>query len=327
MDEKPIEENIDDTLRPQRLDSFVGQEKLKKSLSIFLVAAKNRQEPLSHVLFSGPPGLGKTTLAQIISKEMGVNFKITSGPALQKTGDLAAILSNLEDGDVLFIDEIHRLNRSVEEVLYPGMEDFALDIVLGKGPSAKTLRLDLPKFTLIGATTKLGSISSPMRDRFGVIYQLDFYQTQDLRKIIERSAKILNIKITPQASSLIANRARKTPRIANRLLHRVRDYTQYKGVDTITEDLSVYTLDLLDIDEMGLDLTDRRLLLTIAEKFSGGPVGIKTLAAAINDDPEAIEEVIEPFLLQLGFIDRSPQGRKITPAGLRHIGLSPKTID
>lgn len=320
-DEESVEIVIEETLRPDKLDSFVGQDKLKESLGIFIEAAKKRSEPLSHVLFSGPPGLGKTTLANIIAKEMGVNLRVTSGPALQRTGDLASILSNLEDGDVLFIDEIHRLSRSVEEILYPGMEEFALDIVLGKGPSAKTLRLDLPKFTLVGATTKLGLISSPLRDRFGVVYQLDFYQNKDIGQIINRSANILKMKSNPDATDLIATRSRKTPRIANRLLNRVRDYAQVKGNGAITKDLAHETLKMLDIDDLGLDSTDRKILITIATKFGGGPVGVKTLAAAVNDDAQAIEEVIEPFLLQIGFLDRTPQGRKITPQGLKHIGL------
>jgi len=314
----PINE-LDETLRPTKLDHFIGQDKVKEGLSIFIQAAKKRKEPLSHVLIHGAPGLGKTTLATIIARELGVNIRVTSGPALERTGDLAAILSNLEEGDVFFIDEIHRMQRSIEEILYPAMEDFAIDIILGKGPSARSMRLDIPKFTLVGATTRVGALSSPLRDRFGVVYNLDFYTVSDLEKVITRSAKILGITIAPTGATVIARRSRRTPRIANRLLQRVRDYVQVKGDGTIDGGSAHRALELLEVDTLGLDATDRRVLLTLAEKFEGGPVGLKTLAAATHEDTETLEIVIEPFLLQMGFLDRTPQGRKLTPLGKKHI--------
>jgi Holliday junction DNA helicase RuvB len=287
-------------------------------------AAKKRGEPIEHVLLHGCPGLGKTTLAHIIANEMGANIKVTSGPAIEKAGDLAAILTNLANGDILFIDEIHRLNKIIEEVLYPAMEDYALDIVIGKGPSARTLRLDLPKFTLIGATTRVSLISSPLRDRFGATFRLDFYQDDDIKKIIERNAKILGTEIEPQASELIAKRARKTPRVANRLLKRVRDYAQVKANGIITKDLASEALALLDIDQLGLDDIDRKILQIIIEKFSGGPVGLNTLAAATSEEMETIEDIYEPFLLQLGFLNRTPRGRTATSSAYEHLGLKPK---
>jgi len=314
----PINE-LDETLRPTKLDHFIGQDKVKEGLSIFIQAAKKRKEPLSHVLIHGAPGLGKTTLATIIAHELGVNIRVTSGPALERTGDLAAILSNLEEGDVFFIDEIHRMQRSIEEILYPAMEDFAIDVILGKGPSARSMRLDIPKFTLVGATTRVGALSSPLRDRFGVVYNLDFYTVSDLEKVITRSAKILGITIAPTGATVIARRSRRTPRIANRLLQRVRDYVQVKGDGTIDGGSAHRALELLEVDTLGLDATDRRVLLTLAEKFEGGPVGLKTLAAATHEDTETLEIVIEPFLLQMGFLDRTPQGRKLTPLGKKHI--------
>lgn len=317
-DISPIQE-LEETLRPTKLEHFIGQEKVKAGLSIFIQAAQKRKEPLSHVLIHGAPGLGKTTLATIIARELGVNIRVTSGPALERTGDLAAILSNLEDGDVFFIDEIHRLQRSIEEILYPAMEDFAIDMVLGKGPSARSMRLDIPKFTLVGATTRVGALSSPLRDRFGVVYNLDYYTPQDLEQVIQRSAKILGIAITEDGALEIARRARRTPRIANRLLARVRDYVQVKGNGTIDGASAHNALELLEVDSLGLDATDRRVLFTLAHKFDGGPVGLKTLAAATHEDSETLEIVIEPFLLQLGFLDRTPQGRKLTSHGKKHI--------
>lgn len=310
---------LEETLRPTKLDHFIGQDKVKEGLSIFIQAAKKRKEPLSHVLIHGAPGLGKTTLATIIARELGVNIRVTSGPALERTGDLAAILSNLEEGDVFFIDEIHRMQRSIEEILYPAMEDFAIDIILGKGPSARSMRLDIPKFTLVGATTRVGALSSPLRDRFGVVYNLDFYAVRDLEQVITRSAKILGITLAPAGATEIARRSRRTPRIANRLLQRVRDYVQVKGDGTIDGGSAHTALELLEVDTLGLDATDRRVLLTLAEKFDGGPVGLKTLAAATHEDVETLEIVIEPFLLQMGFLDRTPQGRKLTALGKKHI--------
>lgn len=315
-------DELDETLRPTKLTNFIGQEHIKDGLAIFIQAARQRKEPLSHVLIHGAPGLGKTTLARIIAHELGVNIKITSGPALERTGDLAAILSNLEEGDVFFIDEIHRLNRNIEEVMYPAMEDFALDIVLGKGPSAKSLRLDIPHFTLIGATTRVGSLSSPLRDRFGVIYTIEHYTPDEIEAIVRRSAKILNISISPDGAKEISLRSRKTPRIANRLLQRIRDYAQVKGDGKIDGLSARQALEILEIDTLGLDATDRKVLKILKHKFNGGPVGLKTLAAATREDPETLEIVVEPFLLQLGFLDRTAQGRKLTQAGLAHIELA-----
>lgn len=317
--ESEEEKILDLSLRPRRLVDFIGQEKVKESVVIFTQAAKKRKEALEHVLIYGGPGLGKTTLAHIIAQEMGVGVQATSGPAIERTGDLASILTNLSPGDVLFIDEIHRLARPIEETLYPAMEEFALDLVLGKGPSAKTLRLDLPFFTLIGATTRIGLISSPMRDRFGVLYHLGFYEQEAIEKIIARSARILKIKIDPAGIKEIAQRARCTPRVANRLLKRVRDFAQVKGNDVITKEVAQAGLDLLEVDQFGLDRVDRELLQTIIDKFSGGPVGLETLAAAIHEDEETISEVCEPYLMQIGFLERTPKGRKTTPRALEHL--------
>jgi holliday junction DNA helicase RuvB len=312
---------LDTTLRPQNLDEFVGQQQIKDNLDIYMEAARRRNEPIEHVLLYGPPGLGKTTLAHIIAREMGANLKVTTGPAIEKTGDLAALLTNLEPGDILFIDEIHRLNKIIEEVLYPAMEDYVLDIIIGKGPSAKTLRIDLPKFTLIGATTKISSLTSPLRDRFGNTYRLDFYNHEDIDQIINRSAGILGVNFTEPCSLDIARRARKTPRIANRLLKRVRDYAEVKNNGQITSNMVRGTLDLLGVDELGLDQVDRRILQTVIEKFGGGPVGLNTLSAATSEEMDAIEDVYEPFLLQLGFINRTNRGRIITDEAYKHLGF------
>jgi Holliday junction DNA helicase RuvB len=321
--ESPDEVAFEKSLRPKKLADYIGQDKVKDNLSIFMAAAKKRNEPIEHVLLHGCPGLGKTTLAHIIANEMGSNIKITSGPAIEKTGDLAAILTNLANGDILFIDEIHRLNKVIEEILYPAMEDFALDIVIGKGPSARILRLDLPKFTLIGATTRVSLISSPLRDRFGVNFRLDFYKDEDIEKIISRNAHILNIEVDDDACTQIAKRARKTPRVANRLLKRVRDFAQVKGNGKISLELANDALSKLDIDQLGLDEIDRKILLVIAEKFSGGPVGLNTLAAAIGEEMDTIEDIYEPFLMQLGFLSRTPRGRTVTKLGYEHLGIKP----
>ncbi|MFH0951535.1 MAG: Holliday junction branch migration DNA helicase RuvB [bacterium] len=314
------EGDLDLTLRPQRLVDYVGQEKVKSNLRILIEAAKQRGEPIEHVLLYGAPGLGETTLAHIIANELGGNIRVTSGPVIEKAGDLAAILTNLAEGDILFIDEIHRLNKNIEEILYPAMEDYMLDIIIGKGPSAKTLRLDLSKFTIIGATTKASLISSPLRDRFGMIYHLDFYQPEDLQRIIQRSAKILNIALDDSSASEVAQRARRTPRVANRLLKRVRDYCQVKNSDLIDLDSCRQALSMLEIDELGLDSVDRLILELIIDKFNGGPVGLGTIAAATGEDIATIEDVYEPYLMQLGFLDRSPRGRLATDAAYRHLG-------
>jgi len=311
---------MESTLRPNSLDEYVGQEKAKGNLRIFIEAAKKRGEALDHVLLYGPPGLGKTTLANIISCEMGVNIKSTSGPVIERPGDLAAILTNLEANDVLFIDEIHRLSHVVEEILYPAMEDFQLDIIIGQGPSARTIKLDLPKFTLVGATTRAGLLSSPLRDRFGVISRLEFYTNDELAFIVRRSARILNIGISTEASLELARRSRGTPRIANRLLRRVRDFAQVLGDGTITEKIVTNSLKLLEVDEMGFDNMDRTVLLTIIDKFGGGPVGLETLAAAICEESDTIEDVIEPFLIQQGFLNRTPRGRVATRSAYLHFG-------
>ena len=311
-------------LRPLYLEDYIGQEKAKETLRIYIDAAKMRGDTLDHVLFYGPPGLGKTTLAGIIANEMGVNLRITSGPAIEKPGDIAAVLSGLQEGDVLFIDEIHRLNRQVEEVLYPAMEDFVIDIMIGKGPSAKSIRLDLPHFTLVGATTRAGLLTAPLRDRFGVISHLEFYSDRELQTIILRSAKVLNVKIDEKGAMAMARRSRGTPRLANRFLKRVRDYALVRYDGTITEEVAGEALDLLEVDRKGLDATDRKLLVTMADKFLGGPVGLDTLAAAIGEDSGTIEDVYEPFLIKNGFINRTPKGRVLTDLAYRHLGLEQK---
>lgn len=313
--------DIESSLRPKNLNDYLGQEKAKEKLNIFIEAAKNRGEQLDHVLLYGPPGLGKTTLSTIISNEMGVNIRITSGPAIERAGDLAAILTNLNENDVLFIDEIHRINRNVEEILYPAMEDFCLDIIIGKGPSARSIRLDLPKFTLIGATTRAGMLTSPLRDRFGVICKLDLYNVDELSSIVKRSAGILGCDIDERAAIEIGKRSRGTPRIANRLLKRIRDYAEVKGDGIITKNIADLALEMLEIDPLGLDYIDKKLMMDIIEKFSGGPVGLDTLAAAIGEDRNTIEDVYEPYLIQLGFIDRKPRGRVATLNAYKHFNI------
>lgn len=319
--ETPEDLPVENTLRPQNFDSYIGQDKVKKNLEIYIQAAKERKEPLDHVLFYGPPGLGKTTLSGIIANEMGVNIKITSGPAIAKPGEMAAILSSLQENDVLFIDEIHRLNRQVEEVLYPAMEDFAIDIMIGKGQTGRSVRLDLPKFTLVGATTRAGLLSAPLRDRFGVIFRLEFYEPEDLKKIIENSAKKLSVEIDDNGAYELARRSRGTPRLANRLLKRVRDFAQVQYDGVITEAVAKEALDRLEVDSYGLDDSDRRILMTIMEKFGGGPVGLDTLAAALGEDAGTIEDVYEPYLVQNGFLNRTPKGRVATELCYRHFGL------
>src|SRR5512137_657556 len=311
---------LDRSLRPTRFEDFVGQERIKDNLSVFIQAAKARGEALDHVLFCGPPGLGKTTLANIIAQELGVSIKSTSGPVLERAGDLAAILTNLQPGDVLFIDEIHRLNRVVEEILYPAMEDFQLDIIIGQGPSARSIKLDLPRFTLVGATTRTGLLTSPLRDRFGVIDRLNFYATDELQRIVRRSSGLLNITIDESAAAEIARRSRGTPRIANRLLRRVRDFAQVAGNGAVTRDAVVSSMKRLEVDEKGFDEMDRRLLLTIIEKFDGGPVGLETLAAALGEEKDTLEDVYEPFLIQEGFLDRTPRGRLATKLCFEYFG-------
>ena len=312
---------IENHLRPQLLEDYIGQAKAKEMLKIYIDAAKARGEALDHLLFYGPPGLGKTTLAGIIANEMNVNMKITSGPAIEKPGEMAAILNNLQEGDVLFVDEIHRLNRQVEEVLYPAMEDYAIDIMIGKGASARSIRLDLPKFTLVGATTRAGMLTAPLRDRFGVVTRMEYYTVEELKMIILRSAKVLEVGIDENGAYAMARRSRGTPRLANRLLKRVRDFAQVKYNGYITEEVADYALDLLDVDKEGLDQTDRGILLAMIGKFGGGPVGLETLAASIGEDPGTIEDVYEPYLLKNGFIQRTPRGRVVTDAAYAHLGI------
>ena len=318
---------IETSLRPHTLEEYIGQEKAKENLKIYIEAAKNRHESLDHVLLYGPPGLGKTTLAGIVANEMGVQIRVTSGPAIEKPGDLAALLTSLNDGYILFIDEIHRLSRSIEEVLYPAMEDFALDIIIGKGPSARSIRLDLKKFTLIGATTRAGQLSAPLRDRFGVILRLELYSPNELAKIVKRSAGILNIEAEQDGALEIASRSRGTPRIANRLLKRARDYAQVMGNGIITVESAQNALERMEIDELGLDLVDRNLLRAMIENYNGGPVGLDTIAAMIGEEAVTIEDVYEPYLMQLGFLTRTPRGRKVTALGYRHLGINPVTDD
>ena len=312
---------IENHLRPQLLEDYIGQTKAKEMLKIYIEAAKARGEALDHLLFYGPPGLGKTTLAGIIANEMNVNMKITSGPAIEKPGEMAAILNNLQEGDVLFVDEIHRLNRQVEEVLYPAMEDYAIDIMIGKGASARSIRLDLPKVTLVGATTRAGMLTAPLRDRFGVVTRMEYYTVEELKMIILRSAKVLEVGIDENGAYAMARRSRGTPRLANRLLKRVRDFAQVKYNGYITEEVADYALDLLDVDKEGLDQTDRGILLAMIGKFGGGPVGLETLAASIGEDPGTIEDVYEPYLLKNGFIQRTPRGRVVTDAAYAHLGI------
>lgn len=318
---RPEDVRLDESLRPRRLADYPGQERVKQELSIYIEAAKQRGEALDHVLLYGPPGLGKTTLAHIIAAELGVNLRITSGPAISHQGDLAAILTQLSEHDVLFVDEIHRMNRLVEETLYPAMEDFCLDIILGKGPSARTLRLDLPRFTLIGATTRYGALTSPLRDRFGVVCQLQFYTIEELTSILMRSSRILGVPLDPAGAEEIARRSRGTPRIANRLLKRLRDYAQVKADGLITREVADAGLRMMEVDSLGLDLVDQKILLAIIQLYGGGPVGLDTLAAATSEEPETIEDVYEPYLMQIGFLQRTPRGRVATRAAYEHLGI------
>lgn len=317
----PEELDLEVTLRPQRFDDYIGQERLKANLRLAIEAAKKRGEPIDHVLLYGPPGLGKTTMATVIANEMGAQIRVTSGPAIERAGDLASIITNLQDGDILFIDEIHRLSRTVEEVLYSAMEDFKLDIVIGKGPGARSVRLDLPKFTVIGATTRTGALAAPLRDRFGIMHRLEFYRPDEVRQIITRAAAILGVPIHDEAAASLATRARLTPRIANRLLKRVRDYADVNGDGIIDTVITGKALTLLEVDELGLDPADRGLLSAIIENYDGGPVGVETLAALTGDERSTIEDFYEPYLLQIGFIERTPRGRKVTPKAYRHLGV------
>jgi Holliday junction DNA helicase RuvB len=323
--EDPKEVELENTLRPRDFANYIGQERLKQNLQLAISAARKREEPMDHVLLYGPPGLGKTTMASVIANEMGAQIRITSGPAVERAGDLASLLTNLQDGDILFIDEIHRLNRTVEEVLYSAMEDFKLDIMLGKGPSAKSLRLDLPKFTIIGATTRVGALASPLRDRFGHIHRLEFYTPDEMERILKRSAGILDVKIDNDAARELAIRARLTPRIANRLLKRVRDYADVNGDGIIDTSISSKALALLEIDELGLDPADRMLLEAIIESYGGGPVGVETLAALTAEERSTIEDFIEPYLMQIGMLERTPRGRKVTSKTYKHLGRTPPT--
>ncbi len=327
ISEDPVEVELEVTLRPHDFASYVGQERLKQNLQLAISAAKKRGEPLDHVLLYGPPGLGKTTMAMVIANEMSAPIRITSGPAVERAGDLASLLTNLQDGDILFIDEIHRLHRNIEEVLYSAMEDFKLDIMLGKGPSARSLRLDLPKFTIIGATTRTGSLAAPLRDRFGMIHRLEFYNPEEIKKIIQRAAKILGVKLDAKAASTLATRARLTPRIANRLLRRVRDYADVNGDGIIDSSISDKALELLEIDELGLDAADRMLLGTIIDNYHGGPVGVETIAALTSEERGTIEDFFEPYLMQIGLLERTPRGRKVTPKAYKHLGKRPTKSD
>lgn len=315
------EEYQEVSLRPKKLSEYIGQDKVKESMRVYIEAAKKRGEALDHVLLYGPPGLGKTTLSNIIANELESNIKITSGPAIERPGDLAALLTNLSENDVLFIDEIHRMNKNIEEILYPALEDYCLDIIIGKGPTAKSIRLDLPKFTLVGATTRVGSLSTPLRDRFGIVAKLELYSVKDLTTIIERSSELLNIKIEREAAKELAKRSRGTPRIANRLLKRIRDYAMVLGDGTLTLDITKMALEKLDIDDLGLDNTDRKILETIIYKYNGKAVGVETLAATLNEEVETIEDVYEPYLMQIGFLARTPRGRVVTATGYEHLGI------